>query len=59
MSPIELLLRPMEAPSAPQEAIPTVDEDDTDEESERGFWRRMTRLARMDEAVDPVEAVAS
>ena len=59
MSPIELLLRPMEAPSAPQEAIPTVDEDDTDEESECSFWRRMTRLARMDEAVDHVEAVAS
>lgn len=59
MSPIEPLLRPMEAPSAPQEAIPTVDEDDTDEESECSFWRRMTRLARMDEAVDPVEAVAS
>lgn len=58
MSFVDLLLRPTEAPSGPQEAIPTVDEDDTDKESERGFWRRMARLARMDEA-DPVEAVAS
>lgn len=59
MSFVDLLLRPTEAPSEPQEAIPTVDEDDTDEESECSFWRRMTRLARVDEAVDPVEAVAS
>lgn len=59
MSIVDLLLRPTEAPSEPQEATPTVDEDDTDEESECSFWRRMTRLARMDEAVDPVEAVAS
>ena len=58
MSIVDLLLRPTEAPSAPQEAPDFETEDDTDEESERGFWRRMARLARMDEA-DPVEAVAS
>ena len=59
MSPIELLLRPMEAPSAPQEAIPTVDEDDTDEESECSFWRRQARLAGMHEADSGAVEVAS
>ena len=58
MSIVDLLPRPTEAPSEPKEAIPTADEDDTDEESDRTFWWRMTRLARMDEA-DPAEAVAS
>ena len=59
MSIVDLLLRPTEAPSEPQEAIPTVDEDDTDEESECSFWRRQARLAGMHEADSGAVEVAS
>lgn len=50
--------RPVEAPSAPQEAPEEADPYDLTPEEEDGIWRAVRRLGRMD-GDDVSQAVAS